>query len=292
MLEPSIDAEAITPRFRFRSLVSGSSANATLVESVHAGRVFRALIDCGLNMRQLEKHLAQESLSASMLDAVFVTHEHSDHVGCCFEIGRKWQVPVWTSRGTYEGAGSPEMNGHLRIIRDGETFGWGAMVVTPFTVPHDAREPLQLSICQGEQKLTLLTDLGHVTDHVLSSVEGSHSIVIESNHDPQLLRQSKYPAFLKRRIAGSHGHLPNNVAGQILSQVYHSGLQHVVAAHLSRQNNQPELARSTLAQALGWEASRVHVATQEAGCAWIDMHAAPESASALALSALQGGCER
>ena len=275
MSQSPINAEDTTPRFRFRSLVSGSSANATLVESFQAGRVFRALVDCGLNMRQLEKHLARESLSASMLDAVFVTHEHSDHVGCCFDIGRKWQVPVWTSRGTYEGAGSPDVNGALRIIRDGETFEWGSMQVNPFTVPHDAREPLQLSISQGEQKLTLLTDLGHVTDHVLSSIDGSHAIVIESNHDPELLLQSKYPAFLKRRISGKHGHLPNNVAGQILSEIYHPGLQHVVAAHLSRQNNQPELARSTLADALGWHTSRVHVATQEAGCSWIDLGLGP-----------------
>lgn len=268
-----MSAQKPTARFRFRSLVSGSSANATLVEAAYSGQVFRALIDCGLNMRQLEKRLAQEQLTASMLNAVFVTHEHSDHVGCCFDISRKWSIPVWTSRGTYEGAGSPDVKDNLRIIRDGDVFEWGAMQVTPFTVPHDAREPLQLSISLGAAKLSLLTDLGHVTDHVLASVEGSHALLLESNHDPEMLRQSKYPAFLRRRIAGSHGHLPNNVAGMILSEIKHDGLQHVVAAHLSRQNNQPELARDALADALGWNHERVRVASQEAGCEWIDVGA-------------------
>lgn len=259
-------------RLRFRSLASGSAANATLVEGWQDETVFRALVDCGMNLRQLEKRLAEDALSISELDAVFVTHEHTDHVGCCFELARKRRIPIWASHGTYQGAGAPDAQGMWQVARDGEAFEWGCgLRVTPFTVPHDAREPLQLRISAGAASLALVTDLGHITDHVLEHVQDCQALLLESNHDPAMLARSRYPEFLKRRIGGRHGHLANAVAAQLLAEVRHPGLRHVVAAHLSQQNNHPDLARQALAGGLGWHADDVLVASQEAGCAWVEV---------------------
>lgn len=262
--------------FRFRNLVSGSSANATLIEGPgsQAGTVFRVLVDCGLNLRQLKQHLAQEGLSVSDIQAIFVTHEHSDHVGACFDLARQHSIPVWCSYGTWLGAGEPDCAGLWQQASDGRMIQWGGMQAMPFTVPHDAREPLQLVISHRGMRLALVTDLGHVTEHVLAHVQGCQALLLEFNHEPEMLAQSRYPAFLKRRISGRLGHLSNAAAAQLLEQVLHADLSHVVAGHLSRQNNQPDRVLEWMAQATQGQAVSLHVASQEAGAPWIVLRAA------------------
>lgn len=257
---------------RFRSLASGSSANATLV----AGRgatdqsPFHVLVDCGLNQRQLRARLQRAGLQPADLHAVFVTHEHSDHVGASFELALALDIPIWASYGTWLGAGQPDCRGLLRIARDGLPVQWGAMQATPFTVPHDAREPLQLRIAQDGDSIALLTDLGHVTPHVLAHAAQCDALLLEFNHEPELLSQSRYPPFLKRRIAGRQGHLSNQAAAELLAQVLHPRLKQVVAGHLSRQNNTPELAMQWMRRAIGSEGVALSIADQEQGCGWID----------------------
>ncbi|WP_231731191.1 MBL fold metallo-hydrolase [Lampropedia cohaerens] len=267
---------------RFRSLASGSSANATLVEG-HRGsgdaRCFRALIDCGLNLRQLRERLACDGLAPEDLHAIFVTHEHSDHVGACFELAAKWHIPLWTSYGTWLAAGAPQAcSNELHIVRDGQAFAWGAMQVVPFTVPHDAREPLQLRITQGGCSLALLTDLGHVTGHVRAHVSDCQAVLLEFNHEPHMLAASRYPAFLKRRIAGRQGHLSNEAAAELLGQMAGENLRHVVAGHLSRQNNRPDLAAEWIAEVIGHAPIGVHIASQDEGCAWVQLSGSAEPA--------------
>lgn len=261
--------------FRFRSLVSGSSANATLIEGpgTHPHTRFRVLVDCGLNMRQLKQHLAQEGLDVSDIQAVFVTHEHSDHVGACFDIAKQYRIPVWCSYGTWLGAGQPDCAGMWQQARDGEAIQWGGMQALPLTVPHDAREPLQLVVSSQSERLALITDLGHVSEHVLAHVQGCQALMLEFNHEPDMLQRSRYPAFLKRRISGRLGHLSNAVAAQLLEKAMHAGLQHVVAGHLSRQNNQPDLVLQWMLQATQGQAVALHIATQEAGSPWIVLRA-------------------
>ena len=231
---------------RFKNLGSGSTGNATLVEASGI-RSTRLLVDCGLGIKQLSLRLAEAASSEALVpDAMFITHEHSDHIGCARQFALRHRIPVWMSRGTYAAMNSPDFDGLLHIAADGQSIDLGELQVTPFTVPHDAREPLQLTCTDGNAKFGVLTDLGHATAHVLAHLKGCHALLLECNHDTDLLAQSSYPAFLKKRVGGLYGHLSNTAAAAIASALSHAGLKHVVAAHLSAHNNRPQLALEAL----------------------------------------------
>jgi phosphoribosyl 1,2-cyclic phosphodiesterase len=173
------------------------------------------------------------------------------------------------SDGTYAAIGQPDFGGLLRVARDGATFEVGSLQVRPFTVPHDAREPLQLTCTDGDVRLGVLTDLGHVTAHVQQELAGCATLVLECNHDEELLRTSSYPPFLKRRVGGAYGHLANSAAAALAQSLLAAGgLRQVLAAHLSEQNNKPELARQALADALG-SAADIHLADAGSGSGWL-----------------------
>jgi len=252
---------------RFKSLGSGSTGNATLIE-VAGQRPVRLLVDCGLGLKQLSVRLAQAGLADGDIDALFITHEHSDHIGCARQFARRYRVPVWMSRGTYEGIGSPDFDGLLNTARDGESIDLGDLQIMPFTVPHDAREPLQLTCTDGAAKLGILTDLGHATTHLLAHLAHCDALLLESNHDSELLARSTYPPFLKRRVGGMYGHLSNIAAGAIARSLLHGGLKHLVAAHLSIQNNRPELARQALSDGLG-STTELVIADAGSGTPWL-----------------------
>jgi phosphoribosyl 1,2-cyclic phosphodiesterase len=253
---------------RFKSLGSGSTGNATVVET-SGSKPVRLLIDCGFGLKQLAQRLSKASLAPSDIDAVFITHEHGDHIGSAVAMALQNRIPVWMSLGTYEAISSPDLQGLLRIAKDSETIDLGSLRITPFTVPHDAREPLQLSCTQGSSKLGVVTDLGHATPHVLNHLQQCNAMVLECNHDTDLLASSNYPAFLKKRVGGSHGHLSNTAAAAIADRVNHPDLHVVVAAHLSQQNNRPDLVRAGLGQALGCSAEDIVIATPDQGCDWL-----------------------
>ena len=254
---------------RFRSLGSGSSGNATIVEAGHGQQLTRLLVDCGLGLKQLDHRLARAGLAASDIDALFITHEHGDHIGCALALALRERVPVWMSLGTYHALGSPDFDGLLRQAGDGVSIDLGELCVSPFTVPHDAREPLQLRCTDGAARLGLVTDLGHATAHVLAELALCDALLLECNHAPDLLQGSSYPPFLKKRVGGKYGHLSNDHAAGIARAVTHGGLKTVVAAHLSQQNNRPDLARAALSEALGWPAASIGVADPVQGTPWI-----------------------
>lgn len=256
---------------RFRNLGSGSSGNATIVEARSAGSVTRLLVDCGLGIRQLEQRMAQAGLALTDIDAIFVTHEHSDHIGCSRALALRYRIPVWMSHGTHAGARDPDFSDLLRIARDGAQISLGELSVTPFTVPHDAREPLQLRCSDGDASLGILTDLGHATDHLLAHLLGCQALLLECNHDPQMLQDSLYPPFLKKRVGGPHGHLSNARSAEIASALKHPGLSTVVAAHLSRENNRPALAQLALADALNCAPAHIGVADPLMGTEWLEV---------------------
>lgn len=253
---------------RFCNLGSGSAGNATVVEAPDGGRRSRVLIDCGFSLRELDMRLARAGLAAEQLDAVFVTHEHGDHIGCAVALARREGIALWMSRGTWRAIGAPELPGLLDFARDGETIAIGALELTPYTVPHDAQEPLQLRCSDGAARLGVLTDAGSLTPHLIEHLQGCQALLLECNHDPALLAASRYPPSLKARIGGRLGHLSNEVAAEILGRCTHAGLQHVVAAHLSEQNNRPDLARAALARACGAPAGDILVADPALGCDW------------------------
>jgi phosphoribosyl 1,2-cyclic phosphodiesterase len=157
----------------------------------------------------------------------------------------------------------------VRIATDTCPIEVGDLQINPFTVPHDAREPLQLTCSDGNVKLGILTDLGHASRHVLDQLANCHALLLESNHDEEMLSHSKYPAFLKARVGGDFGHLSNAQAAGVLSAVMHDKLRHVSAAHLSQQNNHPSLAQSALASVLGCMPAEIFAACPETGTPWL-----------------------
>ena len=256
---------------RFRSLGSGSTGNATLVEATSGGRTTRLMVDCGFGARQLDARLASAGLKVTDLDAIFITHEHGDHIGCVHTVSVRHRIPVWMSEGTWLATGARDFDGQLQFARDGAHIDINDLRIEPFTVPHDAREPLQLTCSDGTRRLGILTDLGHATPYVMERLDNLQALLLESNHDSDLLMNSAYPAFLKQRVGGQYGHLSNAAAAAIASAVHHDGLRHVVAAHLSEQNNRPELVQLSLAAALGCSAGEVLTATAAHGSPWLDI---------------------
>ena len=258
---------------RFCSLGSGSGGNSLVVEAGSGASASRVLVDCGFTQREFGLRLGRAGLAPADLDAVFVTHEHGDHIGSALALARRHRLPVWMSRGTWRAVGGrsnlpAEL---LNFARDGETIAIGSLQLQPFTVPHDAHEPLQLTCGDGARRLGVLTDTGAATAHLLQRLAGCDALVLECNHDRDMLARSRYPAALKARIGGAYGHLANDSAADILAACLHAGLRHVVAAHLSRENNHPELASQALAMACGVSAREIVVADQFSGFGWLSL---------------------
>ena len=254
---------------RFRSLGSGSSGNATVVEARCGSSVTRLLVDCGFGLRALERRLGTAGLEAGDIDAIFITHEHGDHIGCARALALRERIPVWMSHGTWLAHGAPDFDGLLNAALSAQPIEIGNLRLDPFAVPHDAREPLQLTCTDGAQSLGVLTDLGHAPHGILERLVNCHALLLECNHDPDLLAASVYPPFLKRRVGGSHGHLSNAEAAAILHSVRHDRLKHVVAAHLSTKNNRPSLARAALSAVLDCPDEDIFVADASLGTDWV-----------------------
>ena len=249
---------------RFASLGSGSRGNSLLVEVDGA----RLLIDAGFGPREMLHRLARLGCTTEDIDAVLVTHEHTDHVGGAFACARRYGWKVYMTSGTFSavrnggGGVAPELiDSHTRL----DVFG---LEVLPFPVPHDAREPVQFSISDGKRRLVVVTDAGHVTAHMVEMVSGCDALVLECNHDRRLLADGTYPAALKWRIGGPLGHLDNEAAASLLSRMDRSRLRHVIAAHLSEENNAPALARRALSSALNCTPEWIGVADQGSGFDW------------------------
>lgn len=248
---------------RFALLGSGSKGNALVVEQGGT----RLLIDCGFSAREIEKRLARLDLIAGDIDAVVITHEHDDHWKGVSRLSRAHDLPVWLTPGTQAATVGSKL-ATVELYSPHEPFAIGDLELFPYPVPHDAREPAQLVIGNGEHQLGVLSDIGHVTPHVRAMIDACDALVIESNHDPDMLANGPYPARLKTRVAGRLGHLSNAEAAALVSAIDTSALQHVVVAHISESNNRPDLARAALAEALACAPDWVHVANQNEGLSW------------------------
>lgn len=253
---------------RFASLGSGSQGNALVVE---AGDT-RVLLDCGFSTRTTVEKLGLLGVSPEELAGVLVTHEHSDHIAGVFKFARRYEVPVFLTHGTY--AAAPRGKTPLpecRLIDSHTPFFLTDLKIHPFPVPHDAREPVQYAFSDGRHRLGVLTDAGSITPHIVEVLRSCDALVLECNHDLEMLASSDYPAMLKRRISGRLGHLDNEAAASLLRQIDTSRLQHLVAAHLSQHNNRQELAVAALASAMRCAEEWVGVASQEAGFGWREL---------------------
>lgn len=250
---------------RFASLGSGSEGNALVVQ---AGQTC-VLMDCGFNLGETVSRLARLGLQPDALSGIVVTHEHGDHVAGVARLARKYNLPVWLTHGTLRAQfknlgnlpGVCEINPHV-------PFSIGNLEVQPYLVPHDAAEPVQYTFSDGARRLGVLTDVGSSTPFIEQTLGGCAALVLECNHDAGMLANGDYPFSLKQRVGGRFGHLNNGEAGRLLARLDNSRLQHILAAHLSRKNNTPELAVRALSAALNCSEDWIGVATQEEGFAW------------------------
>lgn len=255
---------------RFASLASGSKGNCLVVES----GTTRVLLDCGLAPRETERRLARLGLAPADCCAVLVTHEHDDHAGHAFAFAALHGLAVCLTYGTRAAlAESGKTSGEhpVRIIDGRAALVLDGLELQPFTVPHDAREPVQFVLSDGAFRLGVLTDIGASTAHVEAVLSGCDALVLECNHDLATLWSGSYPKWLKERIAGPFGHLDNGASERLLGALDRCRLQHVIAAHLSEHNNRPDLARAALARALGCAPDWIGIATQDEGFGWREL---------------------
>jgi phosphoribosyl 1,2-cyclic phosphodiesterase len=252
---------------RFASLGSGSSGNCLVAEA--AGTV--VMLDCGLALTETERRLARLGLEPSQVSAILLTHEHGDHADGAFGFAAAHGATVYLTHGTLAAmkADGRAIDGvRIALVNGRQAFFVDGVQVLPFTVPHDAREPVQYVLSDGAAKLGVLTDVGIPTPHLEKNLSGLEALVLECNYDRDMLWRGGYPRWLKERIAGPFGHMDNLDSERLLGALDRSRLKHVIGAHLSQQNNRPELVRKALARALGCAEDWIGIAGQADGFGW------------------------
>lgn len=252
---------------RFATLGSGSRGNAHLIETTQV----RVLVDCGFPAREIARRLSLLGVEADTLDAILITHEHSDHIRGLGPVARRYQLPAWMTSGTYLGANCGELPKLHRIDSHAGEFLIGDLEVLPYPVPHDSREPCQFIFRSAGQRLGILTDAGHVTPHIVENLSVCDSLILEFNHDTEMLASGPYPPNLQTRVGGNHGHLNNHQSVNLLGQLDLNRLQHLVAAHLSEKNNTREQVKQTLLQTHHQLEDRLSFADQHETVGWYTM---------------------
>lgn len=230
------------------TLASGSSGNCVLL----SGGDTHLLVDVGISARRICRSLVELGVEPSSISGILITHEHSDHISGLVTLIKQLHLPVYTSPGTgrqlcYRIAALEDV---LHTYAPGSSFSVGGLTVETFATLHDAAQPMGYAVSDGEKKAAVVTDLGVVTDEVISGVSGASILMVESNHDVEMVRTGPYPYYLKERILGTYGHLSNDAGGALAAQMVSRGTHTVVLAHLSAENNSPSQARETVAQTM------------------------------------------
>lgn len=231
--------------FNFCSLYSGSSGNSLLVETENT----KLLIDAGVSSKKIETALNNLNIDPSSINGILITHEHSDHVQGLGTFAKKFDLSVFVNQKTLDAMPKqkekiPEKN--IKKFTIEEKFEIGDMKIKPFAIPHDAANPCGFNVFKDNKKISIATDIGHMTNGILKNLEDSIFVLLESNYDPEVLKFSRYPYPLKSRIAGPNGHLSNELAGKTISHLLSSGLEQAMLGHLSKESNFPELAYKTV----------------------------------------------
>jgi len=231
----------------FGSLISGSSGNATIISD----GTTTLLTDCGMSGKGLASALDNIGMKIDDISGVLVTHEHIDHVKGVGVIARRYGLKIYASDGTISSMSDCKINDEQLIsISADKDFQIGTIGIKPFSIPHDAAEPLGFSYFSGEQKVSLATDIGEINDYIYDNIKGSGTVLLESNHDVEMLRYGSYPYSLKQRILGKSGHLSNENAAKTAVKLAKEGTEHLLLGHLSRENNLPDIAYMTTTNAL------------------------------------------
>ncbi len=252
-------------------LGSGSSGNALVIESGEG----RILVDAGFSCKQIELRMAAMGLEAGQLDAILVTHEHGDHTKGVDLLSRRYELPIYLTGGTRAGLTLSESAlGRTRIIRSGRRYEVGGFEIEPFGLPHDAREPVGFAIEDGSgRRVGLAADLGSRTQLAWGRLHNLDLLILEANHDLEMLRNGPYPWSLKQRVAGRHGHLSNREAADGLPELLNDRLRGLALYHLSRTNNLPAVAAAALGEVLEREGctAQITVCSQHEPTAWLEV---------------------
>ena len=229
----------------FCSLYSGSSGNCLFVETENT----KLLIDSGVSLKKIEDGLNGLNVSGADIDAVIVTHEHTDHIQSLGNLSKKFDIPVFATSETFDNM--PKQcekisTNNRKNININEKFFINDIDIVPFRIPHDAANPCGFTLFSDNKKISIATDIGHMTNDILKHIDGSEFILLESNYDTEVLKYTRYPAKLKNRIAGPTGHLSNDEAGKTINHLINSGLKSAMLGHLSKESNFPELAYQTV----------------------------------------------
>ena len=228
---------------RLCSIASGSSGNCIYVGS----EATHLLVDVGISGKRTEAGLSSLGITGKDLDGILITHEHSDHISGLGVMARKYEVPIYATRGTIEAMCETGSLGKVdkslfHEIKEEEKLIIKDLMVNPMRISHDAAQPVAYRICYGHQKVGICTDLGVYNDYTVECLKGMDALLIEANHDVNMLQVGPYPYYLKQRILGDRGHLSNENSGRLLSRILHDKLQTIILGHLSKENNFPELA--------------------------------------------------
>ena len=252
---------------RFAMLGSGSRGNGTLVS---AGST-TVLVDCGFMLRETERRLARLEARAQDLAGILVTHEHADHIGGVARLARKYRIPVYLTRGTYDGWPDAPVP-RVQKFSAGEGFTIGELMVQSFPVPHDAREPCHFVFSDGTRRVGTVSDAGSVNEPMQRALSGLDALMLEFNHDFEMLVNGPYPAALRDRVGGALGHLSNRQSAELLLALDVSRLRHLVLTHLSEKNNTPAHALAAATGAVGMVCSTIECAHQDDGLAWRELN--------------------
>lgn len=231
------------------SLFSGSSGNSIFVSSGNT----KILVDAGLSGKRIEAAIREAGEDPALLSGIFITHEHSDHTTGAGILARRFKIPVFATEGTWNEIRKPIgklLPEQCRVIRAEERFTLGEFEICAFPIPHDAAEPVGYSFHLGQRKVTIATDIGHMNENLLNHLHHSDMLLLESNHDIDMLKAGRYPWPLKQRILSEHGHLCNDMAGKTIAWLAENGTRIFLLGHLSEENNFPELAWQTTINAL------------------------------------------
>jgi phosphoribosyl 1,2-cyclic phosphodiesterase len=256
--------------FRISILASGSSGNCTLLETERT----RLLVDAGLSKKELLRRLDSLGRRPDTLDGIVLSHEHSDHIGGLVQASVFWHAAVYVTEATHYEIerilpdGSAKRIAHIEHIRAGQKFIVGDIEVSPFSIPHDAADPLGFTFCSNGAKVAVVTDLGYLPELVKHHLRDSDCLVLESNHDLEMLKVGPYPWHVKQRVMSRTGHLSNDTVSEFLadSEGFDGRAQYLVLAHLSENNNNPDVARISAEEALGRRADfvgKLWVASQQ-----------------------------
>lgn len=246
---------------KFCSLYSGSSGNSSLIQSEN----INILVDAGVSGKKTVDALASINVGIESISAILITHEHSDHTQSIATLSKKYNIPIYANKKTWEAMSDKKskiLENNIFYFNNNKPFILNDLTIFPFDIPHDAANPCGFSISDSDSKVSIATDIGHMTDSILNNLKDSNFVLLESNYEPDVLKCSSYPFRLKQRIASPIGHLSNIEAGKTINYLSNNGVKNIMIGHLSNENNFPELAYKSVLEQIDDKNLNLNVASR------------------------------